>query len=216
MGACIYGLFGSKACSSPVPILIPATFPSAPASPTAWLAPLWGTAVLLLPLGIIQTPVCCPLGLKTGMVVMGIWSLLVLCLSSKKDFLIREIQGPLETFLALGAGLCLLGILCCGAIVALSAPQRHQDWDVGCAHACRGTPWHLGTCSRCLCGHTSSCGPEAQGSKQGPRPPVESLFQCSHLTYGSTRVVSRFQPPLQCLRGFGPGLAWDPSGICVS
>lgn len=82
---------------------------------------------------------------------------------------------------------------------------------LGCAHAWLGTPWQLGTWSRCLHGHTSSCSSEAQGSKRGPRPPASCPVQSLN-----TRVVSRFQPPLQRLRGCGPGLARDPSGICVS
>ena len=91
--ACIYGSFGSKARSSPVLIPIPAVLPSAPGSPTVCLASLWGMAILLLPLGIIRTPACCPLGMRTGMVVTGVWPLLVPCLSSRKDLLISKRHG---------------------------------------------------------------------------------------------------------------------------
>lgn len=113
------GAFGSKVLSSPVPVPSPAVFASAAASPTSVILHGWprsGTQPSSWSPWVSSRPPpprtpCCPLGLRPGMVVTGVWPLLVLCLQERTCPSVRPTGTPGD-LPSLGAGPCVLCGFC--------------------------------------------------------------------------------------------------------
>lgn len=122
------GTFGSKVLSSPVPVPSPAVFASVAASPASILhgwprsgtqPSSWSPWLSSRP----PPPPCCPLGPRPGMVVTGVWPLLVLCLQEKTCPSVRPMGTPGDLSSPGSWPVRSVWVLCCGAGAAPSVPQ---------------------------------------------------------------------------------------------